>query len=292
VTSQSTGSPIPAEAEPKILINGVAVDSIKINPENGEYALQLPYGRDYTIGVAAIKHSNEAKTLALTDVSEYKEITTNLSAELIKEKVGTISGFVLDKKTGKPLVAGKKVKIFINGTESADVQIDEATGAYSISVPLKTTYTLNASAGDYYPVYETVDLLNQSESIVVTRDLNIVPIEVGQSVRLNNIFFATGKTTLKAESFPELDRVVQFLKENENIKVEIAGHTDNVGKAASNQQLSLGRAKSVSTYIVKKGVPQSQITFKGYGMTKPVAENKTAAGKATNRRVEFTILDK
>jgi outer membrane protein OmpA-like peptidoglycan-associated protein len=292
VTSSTTGSIIPVEAEPKILINGVAIDTIKINPETGEYALQLPYGKDYSIGISAIKHSNESKTLALTDVIEYKEITANLSAELIKEKVATISGYVLDKKTGKPLDAGKKIKIFINGAESADVQVDEGTGSYTVNVPLNASYVINASAGDYYPVYETINLLNQTESTSVSRDLNIVPIEVGQSVRLNNIFFASGKTTLKPASYPELDRVVQFLKENENIKVEIAGHTDNVGKAATNQQLSLGRAKAVSTYITSKGVAKSQITFKGYGMTKPVAENKTADGKAMNRRVEFTILDK
>jgi outer membrane protein OmpA-like peptidoglycan-associated protein len=292
VTSSTTGSVIPLEAEPKILINGVAIDSIKIDPKTGEYALQLPYGKDYTIGVAAIKHSSEAKTLALSEVNEYKEISANLSAELVKAKAATISGVVIDKKTGKPIAAGKKIKIFINGAESSDVELDEAAGSYTVTVPLNATYTINASVGDYYPVYETIDVLKNTESISVTRDLNVVPIEVGQSVRLNNIFFATGKTTLKPQSFPELDRVVQFLKENENIKVEIAGHTDNVGKAASNQQLSLGRAKSVSTYITSKGVAQSQITFKGYGMTKPVAENKTAAGKAMNRRVEFTILDK
>jgi OOP family OmpA-OmpF porin len=118
------------------------------------------------------------------------------------------------------------------------------------------------------------------------------PIEVGQSIRLNNIFFETAKAVLKRESFPELDRVIDFLTQNSEIKIEIAGHTDNVGKVASNQKLSLARAKSVAAYLASKGIATDRIVSKGYGSSKPVAPNKTAAGKAQNRRVEFTILDK
>jgi outer membrane protein OmpA-like peptidoglycan-associated protein len=126
----------------------------------------------------------------------------------------------------------------------------------------------------------------------ISKDLFIAPIEVGASIKLNNIFFETGKSTLKPTSFPELERVIKFLNENSTLKIEIAGHTDNVGNAATNKNLSQARANAVANYIIKNGVAKDRIVAKGYGMEKPVASNKTAAGKSQNRRVEFTILDK
>jgi len=119
----------------------------------------------------------------------------------------------------------------------------------------------------------------------------MIPIEIGQSIKLKNIFFDAGKTVLKNESFAELERVATFLEENPHIKIEIAGHTDNVGKATSNQKLSQGRAQAVADFVISKGINKSRIVVKGYGSSKPVASNKTAAGKAENRRVEFTILE-
>ena len=129
-------------------------------------------------------------------------------------------------------------------------------------------------------------------SIKVFKDLTIVPIEVGQSIRINNIFFETGKAALKHESFSELDRVAKFLRDNPEIKIEIGGHTDNVGKEASNLRLSQARADAVASYIISRGAAATNVISKGYGLTKPIASNATVIGKAQNRRVEFTILDK
>jgi len=104
-----------------------------------------------------------------------------------------------------------------------------------------------------------------------------------------NVFFATGSSKLLAKSFPKLNDVVTILKENPSYKVNIDGHTDNTGKADKNQTLSNARAASVKTYLVSKGVDESRLTSMGYGQDKPVADNKTATGRARNRRVEMSV---
>ena len=124
------------------------------------------------------------------------------------------------------------------------------------------------------------------------RDLVLAPIEVGQSVKINNINFETGKSILKKESFEELDRVVNFLNTNKTIKIQIQGHTDNVGKPDKNLQLSKARAKAVIEYLSAQGIDPVRLTSEGFGQNVPVADNKTTAGKALNRRVEFKILGK
>jgi outer membrane protein OmpA-like peptidoglycan-associated protein len=106
---------------------------------------------------------------------------------------------------------------------------------------------------------------------------------------LNNIFFETDKFELKQESTVELDRLVTFLNKNPKVNFEITGHTDNVGTKPYNQGLSERRAKSVYDYLLSKGIAASRMTSKGYGDTKPVAENTTDKGRAKNRRTEFTI---
>lgn len=104
-----------------------------------------------------------------------------------------------------------------------------------------------------------------------------------------NVFFATGSDKLLAKSFPKLNDVVTILKENPSYKVNVDGHTDDVGKDENNQVLSEKRAASVKAYLVSKGIDESRLTSTGYGESKPVADNKTAAGRAKNRRVEMTV---
>jgi outer membrane protein OmpA-like peptidoglycan-associated protein len=109
-----------------------------------------------------------------------------------------------------------------------------------------------------------------------------------------NIYFASGSSVLLKKSFTSLDEVAALLKEESNatLILDIEGHTDNVGKAASNLKLSQTRANAVADYLKKKGVDAGRLTATGYGQTQPVADNKTAAGKAKNRRVELKLKEK
>jgi OmpA-OmpF porin, OOP family len=104
-----------------------------------------------------------------------------------------------------------------------------------------------------------------------------------------NVFFATGSAKLLPKSFKALDEAAKLLKEDESLMVDVDGHTDATGKEDKNQTLSEARATAVKDYLVSKGIADSRLTATGYGATKPVADNKTAAGKAKNRRTELAV---
>ncbi|MEP6617079.1 MAG: OmpA family protein, partial [Ginsengibacter sp.] len=109
------------------------------------------------------------------------------------------------------------------------------------------------------------------------------------NVAAKNIFFATSSAKLLAKSYPKLNTVVKILADNPSYKVDIAGHTDSTGGHDMNMGLSDNRAASVKAYLVSKGVDESRITSKGFGPDMPIATNKTAAGRAKNRRVEMKL---
>jgi outer membrane protein OmpA-like peptidoglycan-associated protein len=286
---KNTGSPIPAYAMPKIVADGAVIDSAIIQ-DNGSYTVKVPFGKNYQIQVNADKFTPVPVTLNLSEKDTYEEIDLDLYVNKVEERIAIIKGKVINNKTLKPISSDVPFTIQVNGVNfPAEIKKDSAF--FEIHLDLGKNYTINAYAPNYYPVYEPVNLLAETARLTLHRTLVLTPIEVGQTVKLNNIFFATAKTILKPESFVELDKVVKFLKDNPAIKIEIGGHTDNVGNAVSNQKLSAGRAAAVEKYLESKGIHNDRIISKGYGMTKPVSENKTKEGKAKNRRVEFKILD-
>ena len=121
------------------------------------------------------------------------------------------------------------------------------------------------------------------------KNVGMKKIKVGESVVLKNVFFETAKFDLKDRSRVELDKLVAFLVKNPKMKIELGGHTDNVGDKKMNQVLSENRAKAVFEYLVKKGINADRLSTKGYGDTMPIADNGTDEGRAENRRTEFKI---
>lgn len=119
--------------------------------------------------------------------------------------------------------------------------------------------------------------------------LEIKKVEVGETFQLNNVLFAFNKWDLLTESYEELNTVVKFLNENPKVEIEVSGHTDNIGSDNYNMELSQKRADAVKNYLISQKVAGNRITSKGYGKTKPIAENTTEMGREQNRRVEFTI---
>jgi OOP family OmpA-OmpF porin len=118
------------------------------------------------------------------------------------------------------------------------------------------------------------------------------PGEVGESVVLPNIYFDFNKATLRPESYPELNKVVKLMDDYPTLKIEIGGHTDSVGTEAVNLKLSQDRAASVVKYLVDHAVSRDRLIAKGYGKSKPIESNATEEGRAKNRRIEFTVLEK
>jgi outer membrane protein OmpA-like peptidoglycan-associated protein len=167
-------------------------------------------------------------------------------------------------------------------------------GYYCIILPSGKIYSYYIDAKDFYPISRVVDFTTSKQNLNHKDNIVLVSYEEMKekqlSVRINNIFFDFNKSELKPESYLELDRLFNFLKDNSDIKVEISGHTDNVGTDEYNMNLSQARANTVKDYLVEKGIESIRIISKGYGESKPVSTNDTEEGRQLNRRVEFKII--
>jgi OmpA-OmpF porin, OOP family len=203
-----------------------------------------------------------------------------------------VTGNVYNAKTKKPLSASLIYEFLPDGTEAGNAVSNPTDGSFKIVLPYDKNYLIRANADKFFAQSENLNL----DSLVkegykeIHKDLYLVPIEIGQVVRLNNVFFDFDKWDLRSESFVELDRVVKLLSENPSIEIEMSAHTDNRGSDEYNFKLSDNRARSVMEYILSKGIAPSRIRSQGYGETKPVATNDTDENRQLNRRVEFTIL--
>jgi len=214
---------------------------------------------------------------------------------LEKEKpdpVVLVSGNVYNKKTGKPLSASLVYETLPDGTVAGNGISNPQDGGFKIVLPYDKNYSIRATANQFFAISENLNL----DSLVkkgykeIHKDLYLVPIEIGQIVRLNNVFFDFDKWDLRPESFIELDRVVTLLKDNPTIEIEMSAHTDSYGSDDYNMKLSDNRARSVMEYILSKGIDKSRITSQGYGETRPVAPNDSPENRQLNRRVEFKIV--
>lgn len=211
------------------------------------------------------------------------------SRALLPDPVMLIEGRVFNANTKAPL----SVKIVYSNLETGDylgTAISEPkNGDYSIVLNAGRKYGFNAEETGYFPVSENIDLDTLKEFGVVKRDLYLVPINTGSVIRLNNLFFDTDKWDLKHESTAELERLVTLLQQNNTMRIEIRGHTDDRGTDAHNNKLSQNRANAVFAYLTEHGIPQQRLTAKGYGETMPVTVGTTDEIRQQNRRVEFMI---
>jgi outer membrane protein OmpA-like peptidoglycan-associated protein len=200
-----------------------------------------------------------------------------------------LAGNVYDSKTEKLIPA--KLNIIQKSDRKSSSSLTAANGTYEQPVPKLGWYLISASAEGYLNATDSV-VIDDEEKSPVSKDIYLQPIEVGLTVRLKNIYFAFDKTDLKKESFVELDKVVEFLKTNPTVEIEIAGHTDSKGSDDYNHNLSQGRCQSVVNYLISQGIDSPRLTPHGYGESNPIDTNDTDLGQANNRRVEFTVLKK
>jgi outer membrane protein OmpA-like peptidoglycan-associated protein/tetratricopeptide (TPR) repeat protein len=200
-----------------------------------------------------------------------------------------VQGFVYDAKTKKGLPS--TVELIDNKTNTArtSIQTDEG-GNYFITLPVGNDYTFVVNKPGYLYYSKLYELATGRADSIYRNDIPLQPIEMNTTVRLKNIQFELNSFKLKNVSLVELDKLYQLLAENPNLKLLISGHTDNVGAPADNLKLSLNRAKAVVDYLVGKGIDIKRLTWKGFGETKPISDNKTEEGRALNRRTEFTIV--
>ncbi len=208
------------------------------------------------------------------------------------EAVSTIQGKLSDLE-GNPIPGFLVIENLDTNEEITTINPDPKTGEYFVTLPKGKLYSYTFISSGFYPFSGHIDLRNSTKATHKEHDIAIPKVsDLGDkeiSITLNNLFFDHDKAEIKPASFPELDRLAKFLLEYGKA-IEIAGHTDNVGSASYNQQLSEKRASAVKTYLVNKQASAVQINAVGYGYTQPVATNDTDEGKAKNRRVEIRFL--
>lgn len=197
--------------------------------------------------------------------------------------------------SGAESVKGLEIKLKNVATnKEVDAVIDEETGKYVgvIAVEEDEDVLMTAKKDGYA---FTSQYISSNENVIgkpIELDMEVKPIEVGETYRINNITFATNSYEIRSHVHHILDEFAEFLKTNANVKVEIRGHTDNVGRQNDNMVLSENRAGAVRQYLMGKGIAADRLSHKGFGSTKPVATNDTKEGRALNRRTEFLILSK
>jgi outer membrane protein OmpA-like peptidoglycan-associated protein len=234
-----------------------------------------------------------APTDAAIGESRFGPTSTRSVTSQESDPVVLLSGTVLNQKTGKvPDDASVTYEDLATGKTLGQAKPDPNTGKYKLVLPYGKNYGITAKANGLIPTSINLDLSTVRGRYIELddRDLSMVPLVKGSTATVNNLFFDLGKATLKPESEPELKRIQQVMKENMALVIEISGHTDNTGSDEINNKLSLERANAVKDYLLNGNIDSSRIRTKGYGKSKPKADNSTEEGRQINRRVEIEIL--
>jgi len=198
---------------------------------------------------------------------------------------------VLDAETNDPLDANVRLR----GVDNSVVgSLNSANGVteFVILSPVSKNYIVYVELEGY--IFENIELsLGGATEVEVTdeKTIKLRKIKTGEISVLRHVFFDTDKATLKSESFDELDKFVRMMEQNGTVRVEIGGHTDDVGTHDYNIKLSQRRAATVKNYLISKGIEAKRVTSVGYGETIPIVSNDDEeGGRAINRRVEFKVL--
>ncbi len=255
----------------------------------GKFETRIPEVTVYTIN--ATQAGFLPKDISLTlpaNMGKDTTVVVDIYLTPIAKKL-MLAGTVYDSKTNTPITA--KVATTLKHNRNVNFTMAAGGGKYEREIKDLGTYRFTASAEGYLNATDSVEVVDE-ETTPIIKDFYLQPIEVGLTVRLKNIYFDFDKTTLKKESFTELNKVVDFLKSNPSVEIEISGHTDSKGSDEYNLNLSQGRSQSVVDYIVSQGIDAYRLTAHGYGESKPIDTNDTDEGRANNRRVEFTVVKK
>jgi len=259
--------------------------SIRSEPIQGYYKTSIPGNGDYPVNINLDGYYPFVDTLNIQTDKPYDEFQRNFYLKPLIQ----LSGYVMNKKNDQLMsieitYEDENQKI---GTFTSDIN-----GYYHILLPEKSKYYFHAIKEGFINLSDSLTIEEYNPREGITKNLYMIPIEVGITVRLNKIFFDFDKTTLRSESYPELNKVVDFLNENPTTEIEIGGHTCNMGTNEYNINLSQGRAEAVRNYLLREGIHNTRVMSVGYGENMPEATNTTDEGRQTNRRVEFKVLGK
>jgi outer membrane protein OmpA-like peptidoglycan-associated protein len=286
VKDEATGQGLPYV---EVTLNGPEGKKLNgVTDANGQVTFNQLSAADYTIQGILNNINSSSYSIGKADF-ESKQINVNISHN---DPRFTLSGVVINKTRNLPeggaeINVSNLTKHSISSKKSKD-----GDGTFLVQLEAESDLTVVGKKADYISNIEKVSTigLNRSATLYVKLELGIEEAKVGQSIVLNNIYFEKAKATVKANYSTDLDKLIQFLNDNPTTRLEIQGHTDNLGKVVLNNRLSQSRAESVVKYLNTKGISMSRLTAKGYGQQKPIASNTTEEGRQKNRRVEMKVI--
>ncbi len=287
-------------------------------PENLGYPINT-HGNENGLVVTASGTQAYYSSLNVADTTGLDLYYFDLPKKAQPTYVTYVKGKVFDRSNYEKLEAHIELIDLKTGAVIIDTYSDKINGSFLVTLPVGKDYMYTVSKEGYLFYSENFALAKSDTNKPYLLDIPLEPImltsknviskvnrkpneakpkpkkestwNVGQSVVLKNVFFDTGSAELQPVSFLELDKLVELLKSNPKLKIEIGGHTDSTGSDATNQTLSTNRAKAVYNYLVKKNIEKQKLSYKGYASSKPLESNDTEEGRAANRRTTFTVLD-
>lgn len=289
---------LPAESEYAYLSSTQNSDGlgdlnrVRISPKDEEVMEEPVAMSDIPVEDAVVEDTADEPAEEVVEEEEIPEVNTEETevAELVEMK-----GQITHEKTGEPLGASLVFNALKSDTTFYQKVETDENGNFLLNLQAEQDYEISIEADGFIRKRNKVLLSEQSpidNSDIIVRNFTLAPIEVGTTVNLESVLFDRGTAEMLSGSTETLDEVVEFLNENPNVEIEVAGHTDNRGRPDLNLILSQERAEAVKRYLVQQGIEAARIQEKGYGGAKPIASNAIEEERQKNRRVEFTILKK
>lgn len=216
---------------------------------------------------------------------------TTPAAPMNLPKDAPVNVSIADAKTGNML--SNEIIVFKSRANSTEFQgLSDSTGKFTVRLPNGSKYDIFILGFHDSTSYNVLDIPALKDNQFYKNPFNVdIQFEAPKSFVLDNCTFETGKANLQPEAYIVVDELAEYLKRKEDEKIEVGGHTDNVGKAEANIILSTNRANTVRAYLLTKGIAPERVTAKGYGMTVPIAENTTTEGRGLNRRTEVKVIE-
>ena len=218
-------------------------------------------------------------------------VAPEIEIHKIAKVVTLLKGKVIDERNAAPLSAVISLVDNVTNKVITKLNSNPTTGEFELVIPHGGNYGVATEKAGYLFNSINFNLPQFAEYQEIDTHIIMVKAEIGSKVVLRNVFFDIGKSDLKPESIAEVENIRELLVRDAHLRVQINGHTDNSGNAASNKALSLKRASSVVDYLVKHGIATSRLSAKGYGSDRPIVSNDDEeGGRAINRRTEIEII--
>ncbi len=208
----------------------------------------------------------------------------------VKYRASWIAGMVTDAESDQPLGATIELYDLERDKRVSLVKSDSVTGSYLVVLTEGSEYALYVEKPGYLFKSYTFSFELGEDIKSLSKDIPLDPIKINAHTKLNNIFFKSNEYKLEDKSKTELKKITRFIKANPNLRIEISGHTDNVGSPEYNQSLSEKRAKSVYQFLLEQGVAPTKLNTKGFGAGRPLVQNNTPENRQLNRRIEFKVV--